>query len=76
MRLENKVALISGAGSVGPGWGNGKSTAVAFAREGACIFAIDLVPEAAAETQGGYATVIAPEHAAALSPRAQYTHVG
>ncbi len=51
MRLENKVALISGAGSVGPGWGNGKSTAVAFAREGASIFAVDLVPEAAAETQ-------------------------
>ncbi|MDP6589829.1 MAG: SDR family NAD(P)-dependent oxidoreductase [Alphaproteobacteria bacterium] len=52
MRLENKVALISGAGSVGPGWGNGKSTAVAFAREGASIFAVDLAPEAAAETQG------------------------
>ena len=52
MRLENKVALISGAGSVGPGWGNGKSTAVAFARDGARIFAVDLVPEAAAETQG------------------------
>ena len=51
MRLENKVALITGAGSVGPGWGNGKSTAVAFAREGASIFAVDLVPEAAAETQ-------------------------
>ena len=51
MRLENKVALISGAGSVGPGWGNGKSTAVAFAREGARIFAVDRVPEAAAETQ-------------------------
>ncbi len=52
MRLENKVALITGAGSVGPGWGNGKATATAFAREGASIFAVDLVPEAAAETQG------------------------
>jgi hypothetical protein len=51
MRLENKVALITGAGSVGPGWGNGKATAVTFAREGASIFAADLVPEAAAETQ-------------------------
>jgi NAD(P)-dependent dehydrogenase (short-subunit alcohol dehydrogenase family) len=52
MRLENKIALITGAGSVGPGWGNGKATSVAFAREGASIFAADRVPEAAAETQG------------------------
>ena len=34
-RLKNKVALVSGAGSSGPGWGNGKATAVLFAREGA-----------------------------------------
>jgi len=26
--LKNKVAFVSGAGSVGPGWGNGKATAV------------------------------------------------
>ena len=26
--LGNKVAFVSGAGSVGPGWGNGKATAV------------------------------------------------
>ena len=52
MRLRNKVAVITGAGSVGPGWGNGKATAVVFAREGASIFAVDLVPEAVAETQG------------------------
>jgi hypothetical protein len=32
-RLKGKVALVVGAGSVGPGWGNGKATAVAFARE-------------------------------------------
>jgi len=52
MRLKNKVALITGAGSVGPGWGNGKATAVALAREGASIFAADLALEAAEETQG------------------------
>src|SRR5262249_4572830 len=33
-RLKGKVALVVGAGSVGPGWGNGKATAVAFARGG------------------------------------------
>ncbi|MSW53437.1 MAG: 3-oxoacyl-ACP reductase, partial [Actinobacteria bacterium] len=32
MRLRDKVAIVFGAGSVGPGWGNGKATAVTFAR--------------------------------------------
>lgn len=49
-RLEGKVALVCGAGSSGPGWGNGKATAVAFAREGARVFAVDLDPAAASET--------------------------
>ena len=40
-RLQDKVAIITGAGSVGPGWGNGRATAVRFAEEGAKIFAID-----------------------------------
>jgi NAD(P)-dependent dehydrogenase (short-subunit alcohol dehydrogenase family) len=33
-RLKDKVALVTGAGSSGPGWGNGKATAVLLAREG------------------------------------------
>jgi NAD(P)-dependent dehydrogenase (short-subunit alcohol dehydrogenase family) len=49
-RLEDKVAIISGAGCVGPGWGNGRAAAVAFAREGARVFAVDLKAEAMAET--------------------------
>jgi len=48
-RLKDKVALVSGAGSNGPGWGNGKATAVLFAREGARVFAINL--DAALETK-------------------------
>ncbi len=40
-RLKGKVALISGAGSAGPGWGNGRATAVRFADEGAQVFAVD-----------------------------------
>jgi len=51
-RLKDKVALVLGAGSVGPGWGNGKATAVLFAREGARVVAADINPAAAAETQG------------------------
>jgi NAD(P)-dependent dehydrogenase (short-subunit alcohol dehydrogenase family) len=50
-RLKDKVALVVGAGSIGPGWGNGKATAVLFAREGAKIFAVDRDAEAAAETR-------------------------
>jgi len=30
-RLKDKLALVSGAGSSGPGWGNGKATAVPLA---------------------------------------------
>jgi hypothetical protein len=39
--VTGKVALISGAGCVGPGWGNGRASAVLFAREGAKVFAVD-----------------------------------
>ncbi len=49
-RLADKVALISGAGSSGPGWGNGKAISVLFAREGARVFGVDINPDAAAET--------------------------
>lgn len=49
-RLEGKIALVMGAGSIGPGWGNGKATAVLFAREGAKVVAVDRDPIAAAET--------------------------
>jgi NAD(P)-dependent dehydrogenase (short-subunit alcohol dehydrogenase family) len=49
-RLAGKVALVAGAGSVGPGWGNGRSTAVFFAREGAKVVAADLKATALEET--------------------------
>ena len=50
-RLKAKVAIVTGAGSIGPGWGNGKATAVLFAREGARVFAVDINPAAAEETK-------------------------
>jgi NAD(P)-dependent dehydrogenase (short-subunit alcohol dehydrogenase family) len=61
-RLKNKTALVVGAGSIGPGWGNGKATAVSFAREGAQVFCVDRNGKAAQETadiiisEGGHAT--------------------
>jgi len=66
-RLAGKVALVFGAGSSGPGWGNGKAAAVAYAREGARVACIDLRAEAAAETagiilaEGGVAAAIAAD---------------
>jgi NAD(P)-dependent dehydrogenase (short-subunit alcohol dehydrogenase family) len=56
-RVEGKVALVTGAGAVGPGWGNGKAAAVLYAREGARVFAVDLNEAAAEET----ATIIRGE---------------
>jgi len=41
-RLAGKVAIVCGAGSVGPGWGNGRATAVRFAEEGARVLAADI----------------------------------
>jgi NAD(P)-dependent dehydrogenase (short-subunit alcohol dehydrogenase family) len=49
-RLQDKIAIVFGAGSVGPGWGNGKATATLFAREGAHVVCVDFNPEAAKET--------------------------
>src|SRR2546429_1946704 len=49
-RLKGKIALVVGAGSIGPGWGNGKATAATFAREGAQVFCVDRNAAAAEET--------------------------
>jgi NAD(P)-dependent dehydrogenase (short-subunit alcohol dehydrogenase family) len=48
--LKDKIALVTGAGSIGPGWGNGKATAVLLARQGAIVFAVDVNEGAAQET--------------------------
>jgi NAD(P)-dependent dehydrogenase (short-subunit alcohol dehydrogenase family) len=49
-RLRGKVAIVTGAGSRGPGVGNGKAAATLFAREGARVLCVDLVKERAEET--------------------------
>ena len=51
MRLKNKVAMVVGAGQTpGPTMGNGRATAVLFAREGAKVLAVDRDLESAEET--------------------------
>ena len=49
-RLAGKVAIVSGAGCIGPGWGNGRAIAVRFAQEGARVFAVDIDTNAMDET--------------------------
>ena len=49
-RLKDKVAIVTGAGSVGPGWGNGRATTVRFVEEGAKVFAVDRDTQALKET--------------------------
>ena len=63
-RMQGKVVVVFGAGSSGPGWGNGKAAAVLYAREGAKVVAVDINPEAAEETceiirhEGGAGTAL------------------
>lgn len=40
-RFEGKVAIVTGAGCVGPGWGNGRAISVRLAEEGARVLAVD-----------------------------------
>jgi len=63
LRLEGKVAIVTGAGSRGPGIGNGKATAILFAREGAKVLLVGRTAERMQETleiikrEGGEASV-------------------
>ena len=49
-RLQGRIAIVTGAGCIGPGWGNGRATAVRFAEEGSKIFAIDRNLDSVTET--------------------------
>jgi len=70
-KLQDKVALVFGAGSIGPGWGNGKAAAMAYARAGARVVAVDLNAEAAAQT----CELIAAEGLEALAVAADATRL-
>ncbi|MBM3139614.1 MAG: SDR family oxidoreductase [Chloroflexi bacterium] len=80
-RLEGKVAIVTGAGSRAPGIGNGRATAVLFAREGARVLLVDREAGPARETlamiekEGGEAEVFeadvtVAEDCAAMAARA------
>ena len=63
LKLDGKIALVTGCGTVGEGWGNGKAIAVLLARQGASIYGCDLNEQAAQatrsliEAEGGVAQV-------------------
>ena len=64
-RVQDKVVLLMGAGSSGPGFGNGRASAMQYAREGAAIVVcVDIRLPAAQETveliraEGGQAIAV------------------
>jgi NAD(P)-dependent dehydrogenase (short-subunit alcohol dehydrogenase family) len=68
-RLQDKAALVLGAGSVGEGVGNGRAIAALFAREGARVAGADVRLPAAEET----ARLIAAEGGRMLALQADVT---
>lgn len=50
-RVAGKIAVVTGAGSVGDGIGNGRAAAITYAREGAGVMLVDMDPAAAGATE-------------------------
>jgi NAD(P)-dependent dehydrogenase (short-subunit alcohol dehydrogenase family) len=71
-RLSGKIAIVTGAGSRGPGVGNGKAAAILMAREGARVLCVDAQKERAEETVG----LIRADHGEALAFAADVTRKG
>ncbi len=75
LRLEGKVAIVTGAGSRGPGVGTGKAASILMAREGARVLLVDVEPRHAQETletiraEGGEASVYAGDVTSAADCR-------
>jgi len=80
-RLDGKVAIVTGAGSVAEGIGNGRATAILFAREGARVLIVDCSSAAAEMTlemiqkEGGKAETFVADVTKADDCRAMVDHV-
>ncbi len=72
MKLAGRTVLVFGAGSAGPGWGNGKAAAVLYAREGGRVVAVDLNAAAAEATSA----IIADEGGTAIALAGDVTRAG
>ncbi len=42
LNLNNKIAVVSGCGSIGSGFGNGRAISTLLARQGAKVFGTDI----------------------------------
>ena len=51
LNLDGKTAIVTGCGSVGEGWGNGRAISTLLARQGAKVIGTDLNYKAAKNTQ-------------------------
>ncbi|MET0508535.1 MAG: SDR family NAD(P)-dependent oxidoreductase [Burkholderiaceae bacterium] len=74
-RFKDKVAIVTGAGCVGTGWGNGRAIAVRLAEEGARVFAVDREPDRLEETLSlaGDARASIVTHACSVTSSADVT---
>lgn len=68
-KLADRTVLLVGAGSIAPGWSNGRACAVAYARAGAAVVCADFNLESAQET----ASLIEAEGGTALAVHADAT---
>jgi len=75
-KLDGKVAIVTGAGSQGPGWGTGKAISVTLAREGAKVVLVDQFEDRAKETlaliedEGGEASIVVADLSAIPATKA------
>lgn len=51
LKLDGKVAIVTGCGSIGSGWGNGKAIAALLVRQGASVLGVDIDLKAAQQTR-------------------------
>jgi len=49
-RVRGKAIIVTGAGSIGPGMGNGKASSILYTREGGRVLLVDQSLDAAKET--------------------------
>src|SRR5713226_3971785 len=74
MRLKDRVAIVVGAGqSPGEGMGNGRATALTFAREGAHVLCVDHNLESAQETVDMTGDMIGAKGGTAVAFKADVT---
>jgi NAD(P)-dependent dehydrogenase (short-subunit alcohol dehydrogenase family) len=79
-RIEDRIALVAGAGCVGDDWGNGNAAAVLYAREGARVICVDRSLAAAERTrdlirgEGGEAIALEADIASSAAVDAAVRH--